>query len=358
MAGSPYASALGRLHARRSEFLAREFYPGLVEAKDLPELTKLLEATPYGPDLLQFAASYTGAPLLELAVNRTFVRRNRLAYEATPYAGRLLVSAYLRRWDIQNIGLVLAAKADGRPVGEAETFLVSSRDIPAGLFAGTLSLDDFRQLLALPGVDAVATHLVKAGYGATLLPLVEEFSRSHDIFPLIVALDREYYRNLLESARFFQGDEWNVRRFVQSEIDLRNTLLLFKGKDAGLSIEAVDARFIDGGEFSRAQAADAYQAAGVAELSGALERRWPGLPEGYAVYREGRSLAGFESTLLRDRAVVEFRRMRAYPLSVSVIFAYLLMAELERTDLRRVIYGKLYGVSPAALTASLVGPRL
>lgn len=358
MAGSPYASALGRLHARRSEFLGREFYPGLIDAKDLAEVTKSLEASPYGPDLLQFAASYKGAPLLELSINRTFVRRNRLAYEATPYAGRPLVAAYLRRWDIQNIGLVLSAKADGRTVGEAETFLVSSRDIPAGLFAGTLTLDDFRILLSLPSVDAVAAHLVKAGYGATLLPLVEEFTRSHDIFPLVVALDREYYRHLLESARFFQGDEWNVRRFVQSEIDVRNALLLFKGKDAGLPIEAVDARFIDGGEFSRAQAADAYQAAGVAELSGALERRWPGLPEGYSAYRESRSLAGFEGTLLRDRAVAEFRRMRAYPLSVSVVFAYLLMAELERTDLRRLVYGKLYGVSAATLTASLVVPRL
>ena len=36
----------------------------------------------------------------------------------------------------------------------------------------------------------------------------------------------------------------------------------------------------------------------------------------------------------------------------------LLLAELERTDLRRIIYGRLYGVAPATLESLLVVPRL
>ncbi len=50
--------------------------------------------------------------------------------------------------------------------------------------------------------------------------------------------------------------------------------------------------------------------------------------------------------------------MRTYPLSLSVIFAYLLRNELERSDLRRAVFGRLYGFSAERLTPLLVSPRL
>lgn len=76
------------------------------------------------------------------------------------------------------------------------------------------------------------------------------------------------------------------------------------------------------------------------------------------MYAESRSLTGYETALVKDRAVREVKRLRSYPLSIAVIFTYLLHSELERTDLRRVIYGKLYQVAPATLESLLVVPKL
>ncbi|MGI0131499.1 MAG: V-type ATPase subunit [Thermoplasmata archaeon] len=358
MAGSPYASSLGRLKAQLPSFLARESYTALVNAKDVNEIAKSLEASPYGPELVQAAASYKGSQLLEIAINRTFVRRNRLALEASPFAGKPVVGAYLRRWDLQNIGLILSAKAQGRAVSDAEVFLVSSREIPAGLFAGTMTIDDFRLLLAQPSLEAIASSLVKFGYGSVLLPLMDTYERTKDIFPLLQALDRDYYQRLLEASRFFQGDEWVVRGFVQGEIDQRNALLLLKGKDGDLPVATVEARFLEGGQFPRAAALEAYGARSVPELVGALQPRFPTLAEGNGAYQESRSLTGYEVELSRDRALRELKRLRTYPLSLAMIFTYLLLAELERTDLRRIIYGKVYGVSASALTNLLVLARV
>jgi V/A-type H+-transporting ATPase subunit C len=358
MAGSPYASALGRLKAYLPTLLPKESYAPLVASNDLAEVTKLLEPTIYGAEIAQSGASYHGAPLLEVAINRTFVRRNRLSYDASPFAGRPLVGAYLRRWDIQNIGLILAAKAQGKAVGDTETFLVSSRDIPAGLFAGTMTIDDFRLLLQQPTLEAIAQSLVKFGYGGVLLPRMEAYNRTHDVFPLLAALDRYYYEQLLEAARFYQGDEWVVRQFIQSELDARNALLLLKGKDAGLAVEPVQERFLEGGSLPRTMVAELYGARSVGELVTALESRFPTLPQGNAVFDQDRSLTGFESALLTERAVRELRRMRAYPLSVSIVFTFLLLAELERTDLRRIVYGKLYGIPNATVQNLLIVPKL
>ncbi len=358
MSGSPYASALGRLKAHLPSFLPKEFYSRLLAAKDISEATKILEPTPYGPAIVQAATSYSGATLLEIAINRTFVERNRQAYESASFAGKPIVGAYLRRWDIENIALILSAKAQGRPVTEAETFLVSSREIPAGLFAGIMTLDDFRQLLDQPTLEATVTGLVKYGYGSLLLPLLESYGRTHDIFPLVQTLERDYYQKLLESLKFFQGDEWVVRQFVQGEIDVRNVLLLLKGKDAQLDSETVSERWIEGGTLARSAVAELFGARDVPELVKGLEGRFPALSEGLSDYQSGRSLTSFEAALQRERAVREIRRMRAYPLSLAILFTYLLLSELERGDLRRIIYGKLYGLPTPRVESLLILSRL
>ncbi|MGA8664012.1 MAG: V-type ATPase subunit [Thermoplasmata archaeon] len=354
MAGSPYASALGRFKALQPTLLPTEAYGPLVRAKDLSEILKLLEPTVYGPEIALAGTTYQGAPALEVAINRLFVHRQQMLLESASFAGKPLVEAYLRRWDIENIGLILSAKSEGRPITETESFLVSSREIPAGLFAGGMGLDDFRALLALPTTEAVATQLVRFGYGGVLLPLLETYQKTRDIFPLLAALQRDYYRRLLESAKFFQGDEWVIREFLRSEIDLKNVFLLLKGKAADLPLDVVLERFLDGGDLGRDRVADLYNVRDVPELVAQLEGRYPALHEGLEGYAAEKSLVPFELALTRERMVRELKRLRSFPLSVSILFTFLLLAELERADLRKIVYGKLYGIAPAELERSLL----
>ncbi|MCI4370135.1 MAG: V-type ATPase subunit, partial [Thermoplasmata archaeon] len=94
------------------------------------------------------------------------------------------------------------------------------------------------------------------------------------------------------------------------------------------------------------------------EVVGALEPKYPALPEGNGIYQVSRSLAGYEAALQRERAVRELKRVRTYPLSVAVVFGFLLVSELERSDLRRIVYGKLYGVAPLEIERELIVPKL
>ncbi|HUI38477.1 MAG TPA: V-type ATPase subunit [Thermoplasmata archaeon] len=358
MSGSPYASALGRLKARLPEFLGAEVYHRLAIAKDLAEIVKTLETTPYGPELVRAAATHRGAALLQVGINRTFVARNRLAFESASFAGRSVIGAYLQRWDIENISIILSGRVLNRPVVEAEERLVSWRELPAGIPAGSMTLDDLRALLAQPTFEAMVSFLVRFGYGPVLLPLSESFARTHDFFALLQALDRHYYARLLGDLRFFQGDEWVVRAFLEAEIDERNLGVLLKGKDAGLPVDEVVGRWIDGGAFKSASVPEIYAVSGLAEMVPTLAARFPTLPEGLPAYRDSRRLSDFEAAVRRDRIVREVRRMRAYPLSLAILMTYLLRAEVERSDLVRIVYGKLHGVADEPTESRLVSPRL
>lgn len=357
MAGSPYASALGRFKALQPEFLKADAYPLLVRAKDLSEILKLLEPTPYGPEIAAAGATNQGTAMLEVAINRLLVHRLRLLLESASFAGKPLMEAYLRRWDIENIGLILSSKSEGRSISETETSLVSSREIPAGLFAGSMGLDDFRALLALPSAEAVVTQLVRYGYGATLLPLLDAYAKTHDIFPLLTALQREYYGKVLEQAKFFQGDEWVIREFLRSEIDVKNVLLLLKGKAANLPVEVVLDRFLPGGDLGRDRVPDLYNVRDVPELVAQLEVPFPALREGLEGYAANKSLVPFETALVRARTVKEMTRLRSFPLSVSILFTFLMLAENERANLRKIVYGKMYGIGPEELERSIILPQ-
>lgn len=358
MAASPYASALGRLLPDFPAFLSSEVYARLLAARDANDIAKTLEGTVYAADLDAVRATHTGIGLVEIAINRTFVRRNRRAFQAAPFAGKPVVGAYLARWDVQNIEMILSSKAEHRTVRETEEHLVSSRDIPGGLYAGVLTLDDYRALLEQPTVDAVATALVRYGYGSTILPILEAYQRSGDVFPILHALDVEYYRSVLSGTRFFQGDEWVVRELLRSEIDGRNALLLLKAKAVGLPYEEVAARWIDGGAIPTADASELFSARGIPELADRLVPRFPSIGEGNAEFAAGGSLVGYEAAIERDRALRELKRLRAYPLSLGVIFAFLLRAEVERGDIRRLAYGRLYGIPNDRLEPLLISSRI
>ncbi len=352
-----YASSLGRIKATVPGFLKKDLYTALLAARDVPEVAKLLEGTWYGGEVTQAMGALTGAEALEVAVNRQFVKLNRFAYNASPFAGRPVVGAYLRRWDIENIGVILSAKAYGRLISEGDTFLVSDRETPAGLSAGLLTLDDLRILLSQSSVEAVANQLVKFGYGTVLLQQLDAFNSSRDIFPLIQSLEKQYYEQLLSAARFFQGDEWVVRQYLAHELDVRNLMVVLKAKDRKIQVDDVAPLLLDGGTYTAKALADLANLSTVQEIVGSVGTAFP-LADGLSTYTENGSLTGFELALKRQLAEKNLVRMRQYPLSLAGIFGFLLQAEVERADLRKIVYGKVYGWSGDRISKDLISTKL
>ena len=205
-----------------------------MHAKDVAEMTRILEPTWYGPEIERAASLYSPPELLEVALNRHIVEINKIALESTPFSGREAIRAYLLKWDIHNIELILSSKIIGRAITETEPFLVSSRNFPAGISAGNISHDEMKIILSQAGVDGVVNHLVKYRYGPILMQHLDTYQKTGDLGPMMADLIAYYYTTLIESLRFFQGDEGVIRDLFRVQIDKRNILNLLKGKDSDL----------------------------------------------------------------------------------------------------------------------------
>ena len=136
--------------------------------------------------------------------------------------------------------LILSSKAQGRPVQETETF---ARLEPRHPGRDVRRDDDARRLpppppAADPGGDRPGAREVRLRRDAPAPPGHLRADQGHLPAPP-GARSRLLHRAARVRPKYFQGDEWVIRLFLRSELDVRNVLLLLKGKDAELPFEAV-----------------------------------------------------------------------------------------------------------------------
>ena len=353
MPASQYASSFGRLQAISLNLLSKETMQNLMKAKDEGEMIKILEPTWYGPEIEKAATLFKDADLLEVALNRQLVQVNKIALEATPFNGKSAVQAFLSKWDMYNIELILSSKSMNRPITEVESFLVSSRNVPAGISAGNISHDEMKVILSQNNVDGVVNQLVKYNYGTILMQNLEIYQKTGDLGPMMSALQAHYYQNLLESLKFFQGDEGLIRGLVRAEIDKKNVLSLLKAKESNLDKELLSKHIIDGGMVSKNELLDIYGAKDVPEIVGRVENRFM-LVNALAQYKKSRSLIDFEVALDKFINSEFVSKLKNIALSIGTIFYFIIKMEQERENIKRIAYGKRYNLSTEHITSLLL----
>ena len=103
-----------------------------LKAESVAEMTRTLEPTWYGPEIERASTLYPLPEFLEIALNRHLVEINKIVLETVPFSGKEAIRAYLLKWDIHNIELILSSKFIGRTITETEPFLVSQQKFPRG----------------------------------------------------------------------------------------------------------------------------------------------------------------------------------------------------------------------------------
>ena len=353
MPTSQYASSFGRLQAISLSLLSKEEMQNLMKAKDEVEMVKSLGSTWYKSEIEKAASVFKESELLEVALNRHLVYINKTALEATPFNGKSAIRAYLSKWDIYNIELILSAKSMGRPISETESFLVSSRNVPAGISAGNISHDEMKIILSQTGVAGVVNQLVKDNYGTVLMQHLETYQKTGDLGPMMSALQTFYYHNLLESLKFFQGDEGLIRDFIRAEIDKKNVLSLLKAKESDLDKEMVSRHMIEGGKMTKNELLDIYNAKDVSEIVGRIENRFM-LVNALAQYKKSNSLIDFEVALDKFINSEYVKKLKNIALSIGTIFYFIINTEHERENIKRIAYGKRYNLSTDYINSLLL----
>ncbi|GGM66402.1 hypothetical protein GCM10007108_00730 [Thermogymnomonas acidicola] len=344
---STYSGTYGKLKAYYPDFLSRQFIDDLISSPNLDDIQGRLARTVYGEHINHLASLYRNPELLEIAVNRELVRKNRIALFAVPPASKNSVLAYLAKWDIENIKSILSSKFMDYPLRESDAFLISFRDVPMGIFAGTLRDEDFKAMLSRGSVEDVINFLSPTPYGTAMLSQIDQYRKTKDLSVLFFALDVYYYTNLLNTILFYNGDEGPVLRLVRELIDVHNLDVLIKGKSMEVEFSRIIRGLIAGGNIGVERLSDLYRSQDVEQI--AKNNGQFDLGPAVESFRQDGNMLHFDLEMRRQVYSKYMPVISSMSLSLGSMFHFMIMSEVERENLRTIILGKHYGLSEESL---------
>ncbi|WP_297216296.1 V-type ATP synthase subunit C [Thermoplasma sp.] len=340
---STYIGSFGRLRVYQTEFFSRQQIDQMLSMSDPKDVSAFLYNGPYREDFDSLSAIFKDPELTEMAVNRHMVRNNRIALFSVPPLAKNAITAYLSKWDIENIKTVISAKFLGHGIRDAEPFLISFRDVPLGIMTGTLTNEDYRNMINLSNVEAILNYLARFGYGTYMMQFLEDYRKTGDISPMLYSLDRYYYMNLISSLKYYRGDEGPVLNYVRSEIDRQNIVTMLKGKVLKISFERISSGIMEGGNISTGKLREIYSSQDVISVVDSL-RPYYDLEPQKKEYQESNDLYHFDIALRNIIARRYMDTMSMLPLSLDSIFYFILKSEFERHNVRTIYLSKVNGM--------------
>lgn len=328
-----YAYACARVNARKSFLLSKDTYSRLL-VMDVHELGRFLGETQYREEITRYAARYSGANLVEVAVTRNLADTYAAILSFTTGHLREMVVNYLRRWDTFNVKTVLRGKTAAARDDEVLDTLV-----PAGAFSEAY----LKSLIAMQSLQEVMDELVKQPSLKLTPELVREVVDAKRLAPFEDHLDRTMYYDLLAVIKPTNNPERLLRDFVRREVDVTNLKLLLKLKMEQIQEDKIQRYLIPGGmEFGADALRPLAQGESVLPVLEALEKSsmYEDLKPAMDRFKDTRKLSGL--TIALDKALIGTSEKFAhfYPLSVLPVVNYMIRKKVEVDNIRIIARGK------------------
>ncbi len=345
MAGAvqKYAFINAKLRARISKILPAELSAEMSRAKSLSEAVELLRSTDFA--LVESVFGQTGdIKSAELELARKEVRLYLELEDLTKGEVRAIVFALAERFEVENLKHALRlwfdSRVRGRRIDAAVGYLLRDRvhrDLPLDRIVNAGSLQEAAEALA------------GTPYGELVAQQAEEVARVQSLFPVEIALDHYFYRQLLAAVgNLGPRDREIARRMIGAEIDLANInwLVRFKGFYKLDPERALACAIPEGIHFSPRAMAEAYVMDNPSNVLGELvRRRYPGLSGllGSKEPLESYARLVLIERILAEILMLEVRHLLAgYPFTIGILLAYFVLKSAEIRRIKTILNAKFY----------------
>jgi V/A-type H+-transporting ATPase subunit C len=215
-----YIYVCTRLRVRRSSILPREDLLRMLNM-GLPEIIRFIGETSYKKEIgeLSTLCAGTDIDLIEMALSWNMAKEFHKILEIIPEGLYGFTSAYLRRWDVQNVINILRGKAQGMKPGKIKEVLIP---------AGDLDREFLDRLIAEESVEKV----VDALSGVRFFPIIKGAFASGITDASLMTLENElikqYYQDLVDEAGSGVKGGKIFLDWLRMEIDFKNIQDLFR----------------------------------------------------------------------------------------------------------------------------------
>lgn len=328
-----YSYATARVNARKAFLFPRETYLKLLQM-DVPEISRFIGESKYKQEIDELATKYSGIDLMEHALNLNQARDFGQIINFCNGDLKLLIGAYLMRWDDWNIKSILRGKSFGASDDEIKETLVP---------AGSLSLQKLNDLIRKNTIGDIVEGLEGTEFYKPLSAVMDEYNKTHRLSILENALDKHYYANLLSlDLPSSKANELFIK-FIEHEIDFTNLRTLFRLKRENVEQDKILAFMIPGGaKYKMDDLRKLAQAPSYKDYLNMLKEYayWEDISAAVQKAQETGSLNSVEIALRKTLIAYGEKISHLYPLSVTPILGYIVRKNTEVNNLRIIARGK------------------
>lgn len=354
-----------RLRVRKASLFPLPVYRRLLRMS-ISEIALFLMQHGYGTGIAEHVRLHAGPEQLESMLLEHLGATYQAVLRITTGELHRLTAAFLNRWDIINVMVILRGKHAGMPEAALREILVP---------AGELGQDDLDALLAEPDADSVVARLGTW----RLVPVLSAEYRAgparHRFARIETALYRAYYAGLLCRCRAGVIGSPTFSRYIRLEIDILNFRMLLRLRAGRRSVNLAD-YLIPGGQIP----IEALEQMAGATTPGEFLARFEATPL-FPLLVQALFLRRTEPALCEEDAVAyiadrwEARRRPAHevemavnhvrldrmdalskrdPFSVLPVIVYLERKRYEVFNLRAIIRGLEDGLAPEEIEPYIV----
>jgi V/A-type H+/Na+-transporting ATPase subunit C len=342
-----YAYAAARVKTRKAFLYKRETYLKLMQM-DLPEISRFIEESKYKQEIDELATKYSGIDLLEYALNMNLAREMSEVLDFCQGDMKVLIGAYLRKWDVWNIKSILRGKNYGATEDEIKETLVPG---------GELRMSTLVELIRKGSIQDVVEGLSGTKFYKPLYNGLDDFNKTHTLSKLENSLDQAYYANLLSINAPGSNADRLFMNFVKREVDITNLRTLLRLKREGLEHDKIMEFIVPGGSKLGVDDLRKFsQAPNFEDLLNMLKETpyWPDLAEAVDKYRATKTLNPIEVALSKSLVKYAERISHSYPLSICPILGYTVRKTVEINNIRAIARGKETKLSDETIKDQLV----
>lgn len=329
---SGYAAISARVRAMYSSLLSPQDFERLSDAPDFPTLITQLKQTAYGPYLENLKDKDLTPQKVDLAIKGRLADSYYSVIQMAPEHARPLLKQLYRYFEVANLKAVLRGIVTDPSWERVREVLFPM---------GSVTILPAQAMLESGNVGAAVELLQGTPYYETLSFAMKRYSAEQNLFPLEVALDLYYWRQLWQEAKKLQGqDREQASRIIGSLMDVNNLMWVIRYKVYHqLSEEEIINYTLPFGH--RVRDEDVRAVAAGADLSTVVGRVFPGIPDLNTLLEQPRTgLPQLEVQLKRHIMKQCLAAFTGNPFHIGVPLAFLILSDLEIQDLTVLIEAK------------------
>ncbi len=345
-----YLGKYGQLSCLNTEFLKNSDIDSLINLSTDKEFLNYLENKSYKLEIQKFSNSYVMPDLYTMIINYHMVKHIKDALQSLPYGGKTFITAYLNRFDIENIKVILSSKSLNYKVDHFEPFLMIN-DMPVGYITGSIPEEEYKALIEQPDVEGIVNSLAEYGYGVALMEKLEEFRNEGNMVGMFNTLDSYYYTRLFEQFNMYLGSQISIRNYLKSLVDIHNVSLLAKhivssNKDEG----DLEDYIVDYGNISKQELLNSKFDT-IGSLAGL---NVPGLSKAVEMYTKSGLLGSIETEMKYALYNEYLPKLKMSNIGMNTVMYYIIRSEIERDNLRVIMLGKYYDMGNEFISSNII----